>query len=70
MDSEEMEAWGMSNNDMSWDDAILKLTITQMDFGMLMPKEWVENNGPGSEYFKAVRKAIYAMERMKEIEPE
>ena len=58
------------NPDITWDDAILKLSVAQHDFGMLMPMEWVRENGPGSEYMKALQKAIYAMERMKEMETE
>ena len=60
----------MENPNISWDDAILKLTIAQMDFGMQMPEEWLKHNGPGSEYMEAVKKALYAMERMKEKESE
>ena len=46
---------------MTREEAALKLSFHLMQCGMLMPIEWVEQNGEGSELSEAFRMAISAL---------
>ena len=46
---------------MTREEAALKLSGHLMQCGMLMPIEWLEKNGEGSELFEAFQMAIAAL---------
>ena len=46
---------------MTRDEAAMKLTTHLMQCGMMMPIEWLEKNGEGSELFEAFQMAIAAL---------
>lgn len=51
---------------MTHNEAAMKLSSHLMSCGMLMPAEWLEKNGEGSDLFQAFR---MAMDTLREREP-
>lgn len=51
-------------------EAARKLSLHLMQCGMLMPIEWVRENGEGSELQEAFRMALDALDRMANEEEE
>lgn len=60
----------MENPNITAEEAILRLVMGQMQIGMLMPLEWIKENGEGSMYDLALKKAIYALKQLDEKSPE
>ena len=60
----------IENPNITAEEAIMRLVMGQMQIGMLMPIKWIEDNGKGSMYDLAIRKAIYALKQLDEKPPE
>lgn len=52
---------------MTRDEAAMKLSAHLMQCGMMMPIEWVEKNGEGSELMAAFSMAISALREQEEL---
>lgn len=52
---------------MTRDEAAMKLSTHLMQCGMMMPIEWVEKNGEGSELMEAFSMAISALSEQEEL---
>lgn len=44
-------------------EALKQLSKHLMDCAMLMPQDWIQENGPGSEFFTAYEMAYALLER-------
>lgn len=54
---------------MTNEDAAIKLTTHLITCGMLMPEDWLEKNGPGSDLQQAFRLALDALRPAKPAAP-
>lgn len=54
---------------MTNEEAAIKLSVHLMACGMLMPQEWVDKNGPGSDLQQAFRLALDALRPEKPAHP-
>ena len=52
------------------EDAAIRLSLHLMQCGMMMPFEWVKENGEGSELQQAFRMALDALQENEELRKE
>lgn len=53
---------------MTYDKAIVTLALHLIQCGMLMPIEWIEKNGEGSDTMEAFKMAVEALEKQAQEE--